>query len=131
MAGDEVGRVQSHFDDLDDELSSGLTKDMCAQSTVEPDTGPPRSVGFVVLEFSRKEDGDQELEDESLNRDDGNHAKDDVRSVPHLKPPHEFEEGNETDDGTKVGNGGHNSTKLVRVAVQLHKREEGLAHVPL
>jgi hypothetical protein len=52
MASDEVGRVQSHLDDLDDEFSSRLTKNMRAQATVEPDTGPPSSVGLVVLEFS-------------------------------------------------------------------------------
>lgn len=119
MASDEVGRVQSHFDNLDDELSSGLTKNVRSQATVEPDTSPPSSVGFVMLEFTRQEDGNQKLEDESLNGDDGNHAQNDVRSVPHLEPPHEFEEGNETNDSTKVGDGSHDGTELVRVTVQL------------
>ena len=78
MAGDEVGRVQSHFDNLDDEFSSGLTENVRSQATVEPDTCPPSSVGLVVLEFTRQEDGNQKLEDESLHGDDGNHTQNDV-----------------------------------------------------
>lgn len=119
MTGNKVGRVQAHFDDLDDELSSGLTEYVCTQATVEPDTGPPSSVGLVMLELSRKEDGDKDLEDASLNGDDGDHTQYDMRSVPQFEPPHEFEECNKTDDGTKVGDGGHDSTKLVGVTIQL------------
>lgn len=142
MAGDKVGRVQAHFDNLDDEFSRGLTEYVCTQATVEPDTGPPSSVGLVMLELSREEDGDKDLEDASLNRNDGDHTQHDVRGVPEFEPPHEFEEGDKTDNGTKVRDGGHDGTELVGVAIQLinkgvistssvnYRQSEKLTHGP-
>jgi hypothetical protein len=119
MTGDEVSRVQAHFDNFDDELSSRLAEHVRSQTSVEPNTRPPCSVGFVVLEFSRKEDRDKDLEDTSLHSDDRNHAQNDVRGVPQFEPPHEFEERDEADNSTEVGNGGHDCAELVRISVQL------------
>lgn len=38
MANNKVGRVQAHFDCLDNELSGGLRKCVRTQTTVEPNT---------------------------------------------------------------------------------------------
>jgi hypothetical protein len=119
MTGDEVGRVETHFDDLDDEFSRRLAEDVRSQASVEPDTSPPCSVGFVVFKFSREENRDKNLEDTSLDGDDRNYAQDDVRGVPEFEPPHEFEERNETNNSAKVGGGRHDSAELVRISIQL------------
>ncbi|KAJ9109911.1 hypothetical protein QFC19_001891 [Naganishia cerealis] len=117
MTGDEVGRVQAHFDNLYDEFSSRLAEHVRSQTSVEPNTSPPSSVRLVVLELSRKEDGDKDLEDASLHSNDRNHAQHDMGGVPKLEPPHKFKECNETDNGAKVSDGSHDSSELVRVSV--------------
>lgn len=60
---------------------------MGTQSSVEPNTSPPSSVGFVMLEFTGEEDGDEDLEDTSLDSNDGDETEDCVRCVPELKEP--------------------------------------------
>ena len=40
-----------------------------------------------MLELSRQEDGDQDLEDTPLHHDDGDHAEDSVGRVPKFKEP--------------------------------------------
>jgi hypothetical protein len=97
----KVGRVETHLDRLDDKLASRLAEDVGTEAAVEPDTSPPGAVGLVVLELSRQEDGDENLEDGTLDSNDGNHAEDSVRSVPHLEVPQELEEGDHADDGTQ------------------------------
>lgn len=48
---------------------------------------PPSPVGFVVLELSREEDGDEDLENATLHGHDGNDTEDCVGSVPELEEP--------------------------------------------
>lgn len=60
---------------------------MCAKSTTIPASGPPCSVGLVVLELTRKEDGDENLMNSTLNCDDGYQTQDSVRRIPQLKEP--------------------------------------------
>lgn len=87
MTGEEVGRVQTHLDDLDDELSSRLAQYVRTQTSVEPNTGPPSPVGLIVFEFSRQEDRDEDLENSSLYADDGNDTEHGVRDIPELEEP--------------------------------------------
>jgi len=48
---------------------------------------PPSSVRLVVLELSRQEDSDQDLENTPLHHDDRDHSKDGMRRVPKFKEP--------------------------------------------
>lgn len=77
-----------------------------------------------MLEFSRQEDCDEDLEDGSLNGDHGDHGHDGMGSVPEFQIPQEFEETDETDDGSKVGNGSHDRSKLIGVVVETWTEEE-------
>jgi len=38
MTGKEIGRVKTHFDSLDNKLSSGLRQSMRSETSVEPNT---------------------------------------------------------------------------------------------
>jgi hypothetical protein len=46
-----TGSEETELDKLDDELSQGLGHDAVSDASVVPDSGPPSSVGLVVLEF--------------------------------------------------------------------------------
>ena len=48
---------------------------------------PPGSVGLVMLELPRQEDSNEDLEDTSLDADDGNETENRVRSIPELQEP--------------------------------------------
>jgi len=72
-----------------------------------------------VLEFSGQEDGDQDLEHTSLNRDDGDDTENSVRCTPSLEIPQQLEEGNHTDHGGEVRQSCHGSTESVGVRVEL------------
>jgi hypothetical protein len=103
VTSEEIGRVKTHLDGLDDKLSSGLGQGVRSETSVEPDTlicqslpkvesremtySPPSSVGLVVLELSRQEDGDQDLEYTPLNSDDSNDTEDRMRGGPTLEVP--------------------------------------------
>lgn len=82
MTSDKVGRVQPHFNSLNHKLPSRLTERMTPQTPIEPNTSPPSSVGFVMLELSGQEDGNEDLEDTPLNGNHGDKTEDGVRGVP-------------------------------------------------
>ena len=73
---------------------------MCTKPTTIPASGPPCSVGLVVLELTRKEDGDENLMDSTLNCDDGYQTQNSVRRIPGLKEP----------------------LSLIKVSIELHNR---------
>lgn len=52
MARNEVGRVETHLDDLDNELTSRLAENVCAKTAVEPDT-------LIVSAASKRSDDSQ------------------------------------------------------------------------
>ncbi len=87
MTSEEIGRIETHFDDLDDELSSRLAEDMRTQPSVKPNTSPPSPVGLIVLELSGQEDSDEDLEDTSLHTDNGNDTDHSMRSIPEFQEP--------------------------------------------
>lgn len=84
MARQEVGAPQRQLDDLDDELSRGLRHRICAKAAAVPLSGPPRPVRLVVLEFTRQEDGDEDLVESALDEDDSDQTQDGMRNVPQL-----------------------------------------------
>lgn len=72
-----------------------------------------------MLELSGQKDGDQDLEDTSLDGDNGNDTEDSVGCTPSLEVPEQFKECNHTDDSGEVSHGCHGSTKGVGVRVEL------------
>jgi hypothetical protein len=57
-----------------------LAKGVCTYS-------PPSSVRLIVLELSRQEDSNQDLEDTSLHHDDSDYPKHSMRRVPKFEEP--------------------------------------------
>lgn len=80
---------------------------------------PPGSVRLVVLELSRQEDSDQDLENTPLHRNHGNDTNDGGSGAPSLEIPEQLEECDHTDNSREVGEGSHGRTKLVGVRVEL------------
>jgi hypothetical protein len=87
MSKYKIRAPQGQFDNFDDELSRGLRHHMRAQAAVSPSTCPPCSVGFIMLEFTGKEDRNQDLVNSPLDRDDGNKTKNNTRRVPFFQVP--------------------------------------------
>lgn len=111
----KVCRIQSHFNSLNHKLSSRLRESVRSQTPVEPNTSPPRSVCLVMLELSRQEDGNENLEDTPLNSNDRNDTENGMTRVPELEEPEEFEESHDTNHSTEMGNGGHGGSELIGV----------------
>lgn len=80
---------------------------------------PPSSVRLVVLELSREEDGDEDLEDTPLNGHGRYDTQYGVRSIPKFQEPKELEECDHSYDCSKVGDGSHGGSELVGVRVKL------------
>jgi len=125
MTQKDVATPETHLDDLDYEFTSRLRHGMVTKTTASPFASPPSQVCLVVLEFSRKEHGDENLVDGALNGDDGNQSEDSVGGIPELKEPQEFEETNHSDDGQNVSNGCHDSTKLDAAQIEHGAEEQG------
>lgn len=72
MSQDEVGSEHAKLTDLAEELTTRLRHSMPAHGV--PFAGPPGNVGSVSLELSSQCKRNDELEDESLDGNDGDHA---------------------------------------------------------
>lgn len=72
-----------------------------------------------MLELSRQENSNEELEDTPLHTDNSDDTKDGMGSVPKLKEPKQLEEDNHTSDSTEMSEGSHCGSKLMSVRVQL------------
>jgi len=60
---------------------------MVAKSTTRPATRPPSTICLVVLELARKENGDKDLVDGTLNGDNADDAQNCMRCIPSLEEP--------------------------------------------
>lgn len=87
MAQDHVTSPQLHLNNLDQILSSRLRHGIGAKSATTPLARPPGLIRLVVLELSGEADGDEELLDQPLDRDDGNQTNHCVRGIPKLEEP--------------------------------------------
>ena len=87
VSNQEIARPKTELDHLDDVLARGLRERMRAEPAAVPFTGPPRAVGLVVLELARDKDGDQDLLDRTLNRDDRDQTENGVGRIPSLEEP--------------------------------------------
>ena len=70
----EIVRPQRHLHNLDNELASGLRHRRRAKATAVPLTSPPCAVRLIMLEFTRQENGDEDLVDGALNENYGDEA---------------------------------------------------------
>ena len=75
---DEVRTPEGHFHDLHDELSGRLGDGIVSKATAVPFTSPPSSVCFIVFEFTRQEDRNEDLRQGTLNSNNGNNSQDGV-----------------------------------------------------
>ena len=87
VSNQEIARLKTELDHLDDVLARGLAERMRAEAAAVPFTGPPRAVGLVMLELAREDEGDDEFVDCALDGDDGEETDDDVRAVPEFEDP--------------------------------------------
>lgn len=87
MCDYEVGTPQRHFHDFHNELSSRLGDGRVSEAPSVPFTCPPGTIGLIVLVFSGKENGDQNLVDRTLDGDDSNQTQDGVGGIPKLEEP--------------------------------------------
>ena len=83
----EVGGPEGHLDDLDHKLTGRLRERRRAETTTIPLSRPPCLVGLLVLQLTREEDGDEDLLDSALNRNNGDDTEHSVRRVPELEEP--------------------------------------------
>ena len=87
VAKKEITAPERQFNNLHDEFSRGLRHHMGAQTATIPTTGPPSHVALVMLEFSRKEDRDENLVDGPLNGNHSDKSENCMGSVPSLEEP--------------------------------------------
>lgn len=111
VAEDEVSSEEAHFGDLAQEFTSWLRERVPTERV--PFASPPCYVGGVRAEFSGERKGNDELVDEALNGDNGNHAQQSLDKAKALQENHDFPEDEEHDDCNSVGNGGQHSTELL------------------
>ena len=60
---------------------------MDTKSTTIPTTSPPRTIGLIVFEFTRKEDRDKDFVNSTLNGDHANKTQDGMSDVPCFEEP--------------------------------------------
>ena len=78
VSKDEIRTPEGHLNDLDDELASWLGHGCTTKASSGPFTSPPCSVGFIVLELSSEEGGNDDLVNCALNGNDTDDTEDSV-----------------------------------------------------
>lgn len=111
MAQDEIGGEHSKFRDLAEEFATRLRDGMPAHGI--PFASPPSNVRGISLELSSEGEGDDELEEESLDGDDCDHAGQSLDETEAFQEEHDFEEGEKHDHSDSVSNSSQNSTELL------------------
>lgn len=124
VANQEVRTPKRQLDDLDHELAGRLAERMRSQAPAVPLARPPRAVRLIVLELPRQEHGDEDLEDRTLDEDDGDHAQYSMRCVPQLEEPQELEEADHADEGQRMRDEGDERSELREDSVEHRAQEE-------
>lgn len=103
MSEDEVGSEHAKFTDLAQEFTARLRNGVPAHGI--PLSSPPRNVGSIRFELTSEGKGDDELEDEALDSNNGNHASQRSREAESLEEHEDDEEDQEHDnsDGMRDG----------------------------
>lgn len=118
VAENKVTAKHHGFDNLTQELSGRLGHGHPAQTGGVPLTRPPRSVGLIVLEFSSQAQANNQLQDQSLNGNGGNHTKKGLLEHKALQEPHDFKEDDLDNDRDTVGNTRHHGRCLLATNTQ-------------
>lgn len=100
---DKISRKQAEFGDLAEIFSPRLRKRV--PSHIVPFPVPPGNVGGIGLELASESKGDDQLQDESLERNDCNHAKQRLREYESFEEEHDFKESEEHNDGYSMSDG--------------------------
>lgn len=111
VAEDEIGSEVTQLSDLAEELTTRLRDRVPTHSV--PLAGPPSDVSRVGLELTSERKTNDQLVDESLDSNDCNHAKQGLRKLESFQEEHNFEEGQEHDDGNGMGDGSENRAELL------------------
>ena len=72
MSEQDVRTPQQQLDNLDYKLASRLRDGVQAKTMTVPTTSPPNTVSFIMLEFARYEDRDEDLVDGTLGENYSN-----------------------------------------------------------
>ena len=121
---DKVGGEETQLGNLAKELTARLGHGVPAHGI--PLTRPPCNVRLVRLELTSESKRDDQLEDESLERHDGDHAQESLSEDPTFQEEHHLEEGEQHEDGNTVSNGGQDGAKLL--AAHAKKRTHAAGH---
>jgi hypothetical protein len=111
MAQDEVTSKEAELSDLAEELSGGLRQ--CAPAHRVPLARPESNVGLVGLHLPGKSKSDDELQEESLDGNDRNHAAERPGEVEALEGIHDLEEYQHHDNCKGVRDGSEDATELL------------------
>lgn len=103
MAKDEIRSKHAQFRDLAEELTTRLRD--CVPAHSVPLSSPPCDVRGVGLELTSEGESDDKLEEESLNGNNGDHARQCLYEAESFQEHHNFEESEEHDDSNSVGDG--------------------------
>ena len=108
---DEIRSEHAQLGNLAKELETRLRH--CVPAHSVPLARPPSNVGGVGFEFAGKGEGNDELEEEALDCNNGDHTGKALDEVEPFQEHHGFEEREEHDDGNGMGNSGQDSTELL------------------
>lgn len=111
MSQNEIGSEHAELSDLAEEFTARLRNGMPSHSV--PLAGPPSDIGGVSLELTSESKRDDELEEEALDGNHSNHARQGLDKTEAFQEHHDNKEGEKHDDGNSVSNSSKNSTELL------------------
>ena len=111
VSEDKVGSEIAKLSDLAKVLTAGLGDGVPTKCI--PLASPPRNVRCVRLELASEGQRNDELVDETLDGDDGDHSQQSLGEAPSFKEEHNFEECQEHDDGYGVGDCSEDRTEFL------------------
>lgn len=120
----KVSGKESQFGDLAEIFSPGLGERV--PSHIVPFPVPPGNVGGIGFELAGQSKGNDQLQYESLECNDRDHAKQRLREDKSLEEEHDLEEGEEHNDRYAVRNGSEDRAELL--ATHTEKGSHAASH---
>lgn len=119
----KVGGEHVQLGDLAKELTGRLRDGAPAHRV--PFTRPEGNVGLVRLDLASQAERDDQLEQESLDSNNGDHAAERLGKVEAFEDEHGQEEDQEHDDGDGVSDGSQNASELLAAHAEEGAHEAG------